>query len=218
MSKAGALCLIVLATAATVLYSVVSHHLVASQDRSEFAYLFALASIYLIAVGVAYVSHWRKSILIGATIAVLIAWWFRNLGVWDPSWVYLFQHLGANLALAGVFGVTLTGGRAPLVTRLARLVHQGFPEQMVPYTRQVTIAWMLFFLLVCALSILLFAFAPLHWWSIFINFLSWPMVIVMFAAEYLVRRLRFRNFEHVGILAGAQAFSRSDKQDPMTRR
>lgn len=218
MSRALALCLMLLAVAATVAYSLVSHHLVASQDRSPFALLFALGSVYLIAVGLAFASPRRNAILAGATVLVLLAWWYRDRIVWDPGWFYLIQHIGTNLGLAAVFGVTLLGARVPLVTRLARLVHKDFPPHMAVYTRQVTIAWTLFFVAVSAVSLLLFAFGPLRWWSYFINFLSWPLVGLMFAAEYAVRRLRFRDFEHVGILDGARAFSRADDKQSLHSR
>jgi uncharacterized membrane protein len=217
MSKAGVLGLFLLATVATVLYSVVSHHLVATQDRSQFAYLFALGSVYLIVLGLGFTSNRRKSIALSATIAVLLAWWFRSRVIWDPSWIYLLQHIGTNLALAAVFGVTLLAKRTPLVTRMAHLVHKGFPPEMESYTRQVTVAWTVFFVMLCVVSGLLFALAPLRWWSVFINFMSWPLVIIMFAAEYLVRRVRFRGFEHVGILAGARAFSHTDDNDTLNR-
>jgi uncharacterized membrane protein len=39
-----------------------------------------------------------------------------------------------------------------------------------------------------AATFLLFAFAPLRVWSAFVNFCSLPLMLLMFAAEYVVRR------------------------------
>ncbi len=37
-------------------------------------------------------------------------------------------------------------------------------------------------------------YAPFEWWSLFVNVLSWPLIGVMFAAEWLVRRVAFPEF------------------------
>jgi uncharacterized membrane protein len=55
------------------------------------------------------------------------------------------------------------------------------------YTRQITLAWALFFLANATLSALLYALAPLEAWSVYANLLTAPLVGVMFAAEHLVR-------------------------------
>ena len=52
----------------------------------------------------------------------------------------------------------------------------------------ITLAWTLFFVAIAAVSTLLFATAPIVTWSTFANYLSLPLVAVMFAAEHACRR------------------------------
>src|SRR5688500_13245021 len=62
-----------------------------------------------------------------------------------PSrWLYLAQHAGVHLALGAWFGATLRAGAEPLVTALARRVHTLTPA-MERYSRNVTLAWTLYF-------------------------------------------------------------------------
>jgi len=111
--------------------------------------------------------------------------------------------LAVNLLLAWFFGRTLVGGRLPLVTSIARIVRGEDPmaPELERYTRQVTVAWCLFFLAMTAISAALAAFAPLAAWSLFANVLAMPLVVAMFAAEYAYRRRRLAGFPHVPPLA-----------------
>jgi len=58
----------------------------------------------------------------------------------------------------------------------------------VRYTRRVTAAWTAFFFLITTVSILLYVWAPLRIWSVFINFCVLPLGGAMFIAEYQIRR------------------------------
>ena len=200
---------------ATVLYSLFAHHLSATDDRSELSYLFALSSLYLVALCLALGSPWRRTIIVLSSLTVLIGWWYRDGLVWDPRWVYLLQHAGTNAGLALLFGLSLQSAKGALVTRMARVVHGGgpLPDAVERYTRSVTLAWTLFFVLMTMISIGLFAFGDPVWWSVFVNFLSWPLTLLMFLLEYLVRRLRLKNFEHKSIWEGIRAYSKMSQSD-----
>jgi uncharacterized membrane protein len=76
----------------------------------------------------------------------------------------------------------------------------------VLYTRRVTAAWAVFFFTVAAVSILLFLFAPLRVWSIYINFCVLPLVGAMFVAEYLVRRRVLPQVRRAGLLATVRVY------------
>lgn len=91
------------------------------------------------------------------------------------------------------FGLTLRPGREPLITAMARRLHGAIPDELVVYTRRVTIAWCCFFAAQLTTSITLFLFAPLVIWSFFVNVLDIPMVVAMFSAEYLCRLHCLRN-------------------------
>jgi uncharacterized membrane protein len=214
MSKVVTAAAILVILAATVLYSLFAHHLTATDDRSELSYVFALASLYFVAICLAIGSRWRRSLVVGASITVLVGWWFRESLFWDPRWVYLLQHVGTNLGLALLFGLSLRAAKGSLVTRMARIAHGGqLPPHVERYTRQVTMAWTLFFLVMSLASIGLFLFGNPVWWSIFVNFLSFPLVILMFVFEYVFRLFHVRDFEHKSILEGIRSYSRMGRND-----
>jgi uncharacterized membrane protein len=122
--------------------------------------------------------------------------------------VFFLEHAGINLALAFFFGRTLAGGREPLITRFARMIHGELPPEVVRYTRQVTLAWTILFLTLFALSCTLYLGGWLAAWSVLANIASPLMVGAMFVVEYAVRHRVLPDWERVGILGGLRAFSR----------
>lgn len=128
-----------------------------------------------------------------------------------PS-VFFLEHAGGNLLLAMLFGRTLFGGREPLVTTFARIAHGGLTPQLARYTRQVTVAWTLFFLALFATSATLYTAGFMGAWSLLANLLSPLLVALMFVVEYAVRHLVLPDIERLGILGGMRAFSRHFQQ------
>jgi uncharacterized membrane protein len=90
-----------------------------------------------------------------------------------------------------VFAATLLPGRTDVVTRVARRLNPRFHAGMQSYTRRVTMAWCGFFAGQIMVSALLLRFAPEQWWLLFINGLNVPLLLLMFVAEYAIRRRRF---------------------------
>ena len=116
-------------------------------------------------------------------------------------------HAAINLLLLWVFGRTLARGREPLITGFARRVHGSLPPHIESYTRRVTLAWCLFFAAQVVVSALLFAAASLETWSLFVNVLSFPLIVLLFVAEYVYRLARFPDFPHASIWKGVQMFA-----------
>lgn len=96
-------------------------------------------------------------------------------------------HWGLYASLLATFALTLRRGHTPLITGMAYRLHGSLSDEMIRYTRSVTVAWSLFFIAQLATSIALFCFAPLTVWSVFVNLLDIPLVVTMFAVEYAVR-------------------------------
>ncbi len=97
-----------------------------------------------------------------------------------------------NLVLLVQFGSSLRG--TPFVERFARLVDPELSEPEVRYCRTVTRVWCAFFALNGVAAALLAAFAPRAWWAAYTGLLSYLLVGALFAAEWLVRKVRFRRF------------------------
>lgn len=119
-----------------------------------------------------------------------------------------FTHAAAYLFLLWYFGRTLTRGREPLITRLARRVHGSLPQGMEGFTRRLTITWCVFFAAQLIASALLFAFAPLELWSLFVNILNAPLVTLMFTGQWAFRRVRHPDCPRASIWQAVEAFTR----------
>ena len=168
--------------------------------------LVAIAPVVLIALALAWRSP-RRFIMLAALALSGIALWTgwpaleQHFGL-----VYWLQNVGMQLILFMTFGRTLLAGRQPLCTRFAEAVHAPVTPQHEIYARQVTVAWTLFFAAMALASTLLFFLAPLTTWSVFANFLTLPLVALMFIAEYWVRRWMLPEMRHAHILDAVRAF------------
>jgi uncharacterized membrane protein len=128
-----------------------------------------------------------------------------------------FTHAAINLFLMWLFGRTLFRGREALITGFARRVHGALPPEIETYSRRVTLAWCVFFVVQVGLSAVLFAFATLEAWSLFVNVLSVPLVAFMFVAEYLYRVTRYRDFAHASLAKGMELFADKTARAPDVR-
>ncbi len=97
------------------------------------------------------------------------------------------MHWGIYASLLATFGLTLRRGREPIITTMVRRLHGEIDDEIVLYTRKVTIAWTLFFAMQLVLSVSLLCCAPLVVWSFFVNILDLPLIATMFASEYAIR-------------------------------
>jgi uncharacterized membrane protein len=102
-------------------------------------------------------------------------------------------HTVVYTALLATFGLSLRPGRVALVTVLARKLHGAIPDDMAAYTRGVTWAWCGFFGAQLATSLALFLWAPISAWSLFVNVLGLPLIILMFVAEHAYRMVHLRD-------------------------
>ncbi len=90
-----------------------------------------------------------------------------------------------------VFSQSLTKSREPIISKIARLLFAENDPQILAYTRRVTLLWNIFFALIFIESALLALFTSIEVWSLFTNLLNYLFVVIVFALEYLYRRIRF---------------------------
>jgi uncharacterized membrane protein len=118
------------------------------------------------------------------------------------------SHATLNLSLLWLFGRTLLRDREPLISQIARHITGPLQPEIVVYTRQVTIAWCVFFLLQVLTSLSLYLFAPVAIWSLFINVLDVPLLAIMFVGEHSYRTARFPDHSRTSILKAIEVYSR----------
>ena len=118
------------------------------------------------------------------------------------------SHAAVYLFLLWYFGRTLARGREPIITRFACTVHGTLQPGMELFTRKVTIAWCVFFAVQLIVSALLFAFASLSTWSLFVNLLNLPLLALMFAGQLVYGVVRHPDYPRASIWQAVQAFTR----------
>jgi uncharacterized membrane protein len=171
-----------------IAYSVLSHYSNSNAQARDLGAALALAP--MLTIGLVLLWRWSGALiaLLAAAAAALLLEHYWPLFTQNFSIVYLVQQCGFYAIMAFSFGRSLFKGRVALCTQLADKVHGPLSAVELRYTRNVTVAWVIFFLLNAAVTCLLFEFAPLRIWSLFVNFFSLPLILLMFVAEYAVRR------------------------------
>lgn len=172
-----------------VTYAVLVHHVNASGQASTLGAVLALVPIFLLIITVAVKATSRVagvSLLLISGIASWLAWPFIKQ---YTGFVFWMQDIGLLLVLLVTFGWTLQKGRKPLCVHFAEMINGGaLPAEHERYAHKVTVAWVAFFAMMMITSTLLFFMVPLATWSIFVNFLTLPLVALMFMVEFMVRR------------------------------
>ncbi len=167
----------------------------------------ALAIAPPLMVGVLVLRRWARPLIAPALAALALL----LFGCWQLLeqkfyWMCLLQDCALYGLLAVSFAGSLRPGATALCTELADKLHGPLTPREVRYSRRVTAAWAIFFALIVAITVVLFATAPLRLWSLFANFCILPLVALMFLAEYAVRRRVQPQADRGGILAVVRTF------------
>ena len=187
-------------------YSLLAHYTNQSADRAQLGAVVAFAPAFLITLLFAWRSPRRLMMLALLAVTTAILAWQWSALTQNVGLVYWLQYMSMQLVLFIMFARTLFGGRKPLCTRFAESVHAPLSPEHVVYARQVTVAWSVFFAAMALISTGLFFLAPLAVWSIFANFLTFPLVGLMFVAEYWMRKWLLPEMRHAHILDAVRAF------------
>lgn len=170
-------------------YPVLAHYTLLHVQNGTLGALVAVAPVG----GVGLVYAWKASprwvglsVFVLASAAATASWTLLEhyFGV-----LYWLQDAGMQCLLFMTFARTLVGGRKPLCTQLAEMAHGSITPQHARYADQITWVWAGFFALMATVSTLLFFLAPLTVWSVFANFLTLPLVALMFLVEFGARRI-----------------------------
>jgi uncharacterized membrane protein len=180
------------------------------------ALAFAGAAVFLYpALAAQALQRWQPRGVAGVALAVLLGGlcWRRaadrDRGLapsWAPSLALIALALATNqelplllfpalvnLQLAVAFGRTLARGPS-MVERAATFLQPYLPDFTRPYCRRVTALWTLFFA-GSALAIAWLALAsPERWWPLYTTRIYFAILVAFSAAEFLVRKILFRNY------------------------
>lgn len=101
-----------------------------------------------------------------------------RLALWYPVLI--------NTGMLAVFGGSLLRG-VPVIEKMARLRHPDLPPHVVAYTRRVTQVWTAFFAFNGLTSAALALWAPVQWWTLYTGLVSYILIGLLAAGEWLVR-------------------------------
>lgn len=102
-----------------------------------------------------------------------------------------FYPVCISALLLALFFVSLL--RPPtIIERIARLKEPNLPDVAIRYTRNVTIIWCVFFTLNGGAALYTTLYTSLETWALYNGLISYILMGLLFAGEYLVRK-RFQN-------------------------
>ena len=182
---------------AGVAYAVACYVLMTRARDSAWSLAIVLGPLVLLGAASAWGKGQRALAVAALAAAAVLALFAASGRGLSARWLYLAQHAGVHLALGAWFGSTLRPGADPLVTALARRVHERLTDAMVRYTRQVTVAWTLYFAAMVAASLALFLSGDFAHWSLLADILTPILTAAFFVGEYLVRYRLHPEFERV---------------------
>jgi uncharacterized membrane protein len=186
-----------------------------AQDRLSqgLTFLFTLAYPLLVAGSLAFLgARWAALVLLGLHLAVRLRTLRRDLErargllalggsvavllalaavLDDPRFLLAYPTL-VNAALLANFAWSLRG--VPIAERFARMEAADLTFPQIRYCRNVTLIWCGFFVLNGAVATALAVRAPRAVWAIYTGLLSYLLVGLLFATEYVIRRARWGRF------------------------
>jgi len=130
------------------------------------------------------VSKVGRWLMAGALVLVAAAVWSNHL---LPLKLYPFLM---NVLTLGLFGYSLFYPPS-MVERIARMTDPDLPPEAIGYTRRVTQAWCLFFVLNGSIALYTALWSSAEVWSLYNGVIAYLMMGAMFGGEYLIR-LRFK--------------------------
>ncbi|KFE56038.1 membrane protein [Pseudomonas syringae] len=153
--------------------------------------------------GSGHFAPWQFALLLGAlwlgravtaakrpgtlTTALIALGFCVLLGLFDSPELLRWYPVLISASMLSLFGLSLIYG-PPIVERLARIREPVLPEVAIRYTRQVTKVWCCFFLANGFMAAALTLWAPLTWWALYTGLISYGLMGLLFAGEWLVRR------------------------------
>jgi uncharacterized membrane protein len=177
--------------------------------------LLTFAYPFLIYLGLERLGPRRLALLVAALLAVRGLWLLRGRPIrelrafvlpalivgalvgaaaWlDDARLILALPVAINGVLLVAFARTLRRGPS-MIERFARLQRSDLSDEEMRYCRSVTVVWCAFFVLNGAVAAALAAFGSLAAWTLYTGAISYVLMGILFAAEFIVRAWRFRHY------------------------
>ncbi len=123
--------------------------------------------------------------MIVASIAAICA--MALLSAWNGALAMRLYPVFMTGAILIAFASTLVNPPS-MIERFARLAEPDLPDSGVAYTRKVTMVWCVFLALNLCVALWTALTASLEMWALYNGFVSYVLMGLLFAGEFLVRR------------------------------
>jgi uncharacterized membrane protein len=150
-----------------------------------------LVLILLVVYGTRYLLIRRRSAYSNSPLAAWIFFGLASFAVivfaMNSNATLLYYPVLINAILFVLFGYSL---RHPptVIEQIARMREPDLPASGVAYTRKVTIAWQVFFVVNGSVALATALHGNLPVWSLYNGFVAYLLMGALFAVEYLIRR------------------------------
>lgn len=191
---------VALATALAA-YAALSHYSASSPDAKGLGAGLSVGPVLLVALVLVW--RWTQpwiALLVGALAAALL-YRYWPLIEREYQWADVAQQCGAYGLVAVSFGRSLTHGRVPLCAQLAQALEGAMLTPVEQrYLRRATVAWLLFYALLSVAILVLFFAQSLNVWSLFVNFGTFALILLMALGDHLIRQRVLPGYAGGGLL------------------
>jgi uncharacterized membrane protein len=190
-----------------VTYAVLVHHVNTSGQSSMLGAILALLPMFLLVITFSLKTTSRLVGISSLLIFCIVSWFAWSLVRQHTGLIFWMLDITLMSGLLVTFGWTLQRDQKPLCVHFAEMINGGeLPVEHERYAHKVTVAWVVFFAMMIIASTVLFFMAPLATWSFFVNFLTLPLVALMFVVEFIVRRRVLTDLPTGHILDAVRAY------------
>jgi uncharacterized membrane protein len=152
----------------------------------------ALAALLLVSLLFRLRGMNREHALVAARVPGIVVALLLVGSLFDDRRFVLALPVVTNVVLLVHFATSLK--TIPVAERFARAMEDVLSPAQIAYCRTVTIVWCVFFLANGAVTAILALFAPLSWWAAYAGGVSYVLVGLLAAVEYVVRKKKFRKY------------------------
>ncbi|MGZ8186201.1 MAG: hypothetical protein ACXWTL_07130 [Methylobacter sp.] len=147
-----------------------------------------LVILLLIRLSASYSAKYRITPLLIAGIV------YCGFAIWSNNLVTLrFYPVLVNEMMLLVFSWSLLSPPS-LIERLARLQHPDLPPEGIIYTRRVTQAWCVFFIINGSIALTTALWSSFEFWSLYNGLIAYLLMGILLGGEYIIR---IRTQKHV---------------------
>jgi uncharacterized membrane protein len=172
-----------------VLYWTLTHHDVAVAAVTLIAW--AVVRIIPVLLSAKREQKWAALQLSAIALVFAATGWILDSGVWL---LVLPSATQATFGLTFLRSVDRKRSRTPLIEHFARMVKAELSVDEQAHCRRWTVIWGCYLLVLAALGLVLAYAATLAVWTLYVGFVNYVLVGALFAVEYVIRKIRFRDY------------------------